>query len=445
MTHVLIIGNGISGVTAARHIRKNSDYKITIVSSESKHFFSRTALMYIYMGHMKYEHTKPYEDWFWKKNKIDLIQDKVEKVDFQSSNVELSGGEKIDYDFLVLACGSKPRIFDWPGLNLRRVQGLYSLQDLNKLESYSKEIDNAVIVGGGLIGVELAEMLLSRGKTVTFLVRESLFWNNVLPEQESRLISKHIQDHGVNLLFEEELEKIIDDGNGNCAGIITKSGKEIKCEFVGLTIGVTPNIDFLQDSELEINRGIIADRHFQTNIPNVYAVGDCVELSNPKEGRRAIEQVWYTGRMHGEVAAANICGNETEFNPGPWFNSAKFFDIEYQTYGVVMPQLSENEDEIVWQHHSKPLLMHLVFEKDSHKVIGVNFFGIRHRHELWDKWLKENKTLYEILPELYKANFDPEFFELFEDEIIKLYNVRFPDKAIKSKRKKTFLEKIGVK
>ena len=72
MKHIVIIGNGISGITAARHIRKLSDYRITVISSETEHFYSRTALMYIYMGHMKYEHTKPYEDWFWEKNRIEL-------------------------------------------------------------------------------------------------------------------------------------------------------------------------------------------------------------------------------------------------------------------------------------------------------------------------------------------------------------------------------------
>ena len=73
MEHIVIIGNGISGVTTARHIRKLSDKKITIISAETEHFFSRTALMYVYMGHMKFEHTKPYEDWFWKKNRIDFL------------------------------------------------------------------------------------------------------------------------------------------------------------------------------------------------------------------------------------------------------------------------------------------------------------------------------------------------------------------------------------
>ena len=90
MEHIAIIGNGISGVTAARHIRKLSDKRITIISAETEHFFSRTALMYIYMGHMKYEHTKPYEDWFWKKNRIDLKKGYVQKVDHKNQSLIFS-------------------------------------------------------------------------------------------------------------------------------------------------------------------------------------------------------------------------------------------------------------------------------------------------------------------------------------------------------------------
>ena len=81
MEHVVIIGNGIAGITAARHIRKASDKRITVISSESDHFYSRTALMYIYMGHMTFEHTKPYEDWFWSKNKIELVRGLVQRID----------------------------------------------------------------------------------------------------------------------------------------------------------------------------------------------------------------------------------------------------------------------------------------------------------------------------------------------------------------------------
>ena len=167
MQHIVIIGNGISGITTARHVRKRSDDRITVISAETDHFFSRTALMYIYMGYMKYEHTKPYEDWFWEKNRIELKRSFVEKVETDQKQLTFSDAQTMFYDKLVIATGSKPNKFGWPGQDLKAVQGLYSYQDLESMEANTKGISRAVIVGGGLIGIEMAEMLLSRSIPVT--------------------------------------------------------------------------------------------------------------------------------------------------------------------------------------------------------------------------------------------------------------------------------------
>ena len=155
--HIAIIGNGISGITAARYIRKLSEHKITVISSESDHFFSRTALMYIYMGHMRFEDTKPYEDWFWEKNRINLKKGFVKKVNHQDNEILFTKGEKMKYDKLILATGSASNKFGWPGQDLEAVHGMYSLQDLEAMEKYSEGLKCAVIVGGGLIGIEMAE------------------------------------------------------------------------------------------------------------------------------------------------------------------------------------------------------------------------------------------------------------------------------------------------
>jgi NAD(P)H-nitrite reductase large subunit len=202
---IVIIGNGISGITAARHIRKKSQERIVVISGETPHFFSRTALMYIYMGQMKYEHTKPYEDTFWIKNTIELVQDWVTSIDKEEQRVFLSqSNEWIYYTKLILAVGSKPIQLGLKNENLKGIQGLYSFQDLEALEARTSAIEEAGIVGGGLIGVELAEMLLSREKKVTMIVREASFWRNVLPAEESKMITKHLESHGLNLLFNEE-------------------------------------------------------------------------------------------------------------------------------------------------------------------------------------------------------------------------------------------------
>jgi len=419
---VVIIGNGIAGVTAARHIRKNSDDEILIISAETEFFFSRTALMYVYMGHMRFEDIKPYEDWFWKKNRIDLMFDYVQSIDFEQKQLDLKKGQSVSYDKLILAVGSKPNKFGWPGQDLKGVQGLYTYQDLEEVEENSKNARNAVIVGGGLIGVELAEMFISRGIAVTFLVREGRFWGNVLPKEEGELITRHIREHHVDLRLNTELDEIIDDGNGQVKEIRTKDGEVIPCQIVGLTAGVSPNVEFLRGSNLKVDRGIVVNAYMETNMPDVYAIGDCAQFDNPVDGRRPVEQVWYTGRIMGETVAQNIAGNRKAYEPGPWFNSAKFFDIEYQTYGWVFAQLQENETDFYWEHENGKIALHVVWDQTTKEFKGVNVFGIRLRHELFDNWLKNRASIEEVLANLKTANFDPEFYTHYEEAILNQFN-----------------------
>lgn len=440
MEHIVIIGNGISGVTLARHIRKGSDKKITIISAETNYFFSRTALMYVYMGHMKFEHTQPYENWFWKKNRIELLKAYVKDIDTDNKALQFADGGHLNYDKLIIASGSKPNKFGWPGQDLDGVIGMYHKQDLDRLEVLApnnKVCNRAVIVGGGLIGIELAEMLNSRKIPVTFLVRENSFWNGVLPEGESQMLNEHIKNHHIDLRLSTNLKEIKSDENGRVKSvIIEETGEELTCNVVGLTAGVTPNIDFLKSSKIEIGRGVKVNRFLETNIPDVYAIGDCAEQHDPIGNRRPIEAVWYTGRMMGETLAQTICGSRLEYKPGHWFNSAKFLDIEYQTYGWVFGVRGrpDYEKHFHWKHHKEDICITVAFHKDSNTFLGINTFGIRMRHEIFDKWLTEKRDVDHVMSYLKDANFDPEFYKTYERDIIKQYNDTFNTNLIAHKK-----------
>ncbi|MDT0646718.1 FAD/NAD(P)-binding oxidoreductase [Zunongwangia sp. F260] len=425
MEHIVIIGNGISGITAARHIRKNSQKEITVISDENEYFFSRTALMYVYMGHMKWEHLEPYADWFWEKNRINLKSGRVEKVDFDSKELQFSSGNSLRYDKLVLATGSVYNKYGWEGENLKGVQGLVTKQDLELLEKNSAQCKHAVIIGGGLIAVELAEMLRTRKIEVTILVRENAFWGNVLPANNAKMISDHIASHGVTLRHKTELDKILPDENGHVRAVTTKSGEEIECQLVGLCTGVKPSIDFLRDTALEIDKGILVNNYLETNIPHVYAIGDCAQQREVIGQRKAVEAVWYTGRMMGETLAKTLTGNKMKYNPGNWFNSAKFFDIEYQTYGWVWAEPKENEQHFHWQHKDNTKAITIAFDTETSQFLGINTFGIRMRHEVFDRWLNEKRSIGYVLANLKEANFDPEFYTRHEKEIFRSFGKEF--------------------
>jgi NAD(P)H-nitrite reductase large subunit len=422
MGHIVIIGNGISGITCARHIRKESTDQITVIGSETEHFFSRTALMYIYMGHMLYEHTKPYEDNFWKKNNIALVFGYVSSVNVSYRMVQLQNGTKIGYDRLVIACGSKYNIPDITGTGLKGVQGLYSYQDLRQMEENTKGIRHAVIIGGGLIGIEMAEMLLSRKIAVTMIIREPEYWSNVLPSEESRMIARHMRDHHINLLRGTEIKAINGDETGKVISVETNTGEIIPCEFVGLTIGVSPNIGFLAKSGVETKRGVLVNDFFETNTPDVFAIGDCAEFRTQLHGRKTVEQVWYTGRLHAETLACTLTGKRTAYRPAPWFNSAKFLDIEYQTYGHVPTEKAEDEADFYWEHTSENLALRIRYEKATGRLLGINVLGIRLRHAIVESWILKKKHVSEVLVHLDDANFDSEFSKNYKREIIDRYN-----------------------
>ena len=126
--------------------------------------------------------------------------------------------------------------------------------------------------------------------------------------------------------------------------------------------------------------------------------------------------------MMGETVAQTICGNKIEYKPGHWFNSAKFIDVEYQTYGWVWAQPKENEARFYWEHKGGKKCIHINYDKNTQEFIGINTFGIRMRHEFFDKILTEKQSVTHVLTHLADANFDPEFYKLHESEIIAKFN-----------------------
>jgi len=416
--HVAIVGNGIAGVTAARHLRKlDSSVRITLISGETDHHWSRPALMYLYMGHMRWQDVKPYEDHFWPRNRIDLVRGWVTRIDVEKRQLLLDGARVIGFDKLLLAVGSTANKFGWPGQDLRGVGGMVSIQDLQAIEAASVGLKHAVIVGGGLIGVEMAEMFHTRGVHVTFLVREKAYWNHVLPEEEGELVDEVIRAAGIDLRMNTELKEIVDDGDGRACAVIDSNGDRIEVGFVGLTAGVAPNIGVCAGSPIETDRGIVVDTGLRTNVEGIFAAGDCAQIKTPEGQRDLIQAVWYTGRTMGELAARNLLGATDEYDHGIWFNSAKFFDLEYQVYGHVPSAMAHHQlPSVVWVSPDRRRLCRLV-ERDG-KLAGINVLGIRMRHRVCERWIAEGRDLPYVLAHLREAMFDPELYHRWERDIV---------------------------
>ncbi|WP_400191190.1 NAD(P)/FAD-dependent oxidoreductase [Hymenobacter sp. B81] len=439
--HLVIIGNGIAGISCALTARRlRPDARISIVSSESRYHYSRPALMYLYLGQLRPADVQPYAEWFWRENRLELVFDTATRLDTAARLVQLAAGPALPYDQLLLATGSRSRFFAWPGQQLAGVQGFYGLPDLARMEQNTRGIERAVVVGGGLIGVELAEMLRSRGVAVTLLVRDAHYWASVLPAPEARLIDQQLGRHGVEVRYGTELAEILGDGQGRVRAVRSGAGEEIPCQWVGLATGVQPNLALVADSAVETDQGILVDELLQTSVPGVYAAGDCAQLRRPGFGEAAVEQLWYTGRMQGETVAHSLCGQPTPYRRGPWFNSAKFFDLEYQTYGRVPAHPAPDLASFYWQHPRREQALRLSFEAAApHALRGLHSLGLRLRQAVCEQWLREAVPVAQVVAQLAAADFSPEFSPLPAADVGRAFAAQFPQFILPSPARHTGL------
>jgi NAD(P)H-nitrite reductase large subunit len=418
---LVIIGNGITGLSAAREVRKRlPGAKIQVISSEYAYPFSRTALMYVYMGHVSLEATECYARDFYAKNRIELLHAQAERADTNAKCVFLADGTLLPYDALLIAAGSAPARYGWPGQDLRGVQGLYSLQDLTSIQDATgRGIERAVVVGGGLIGIELAEMLHSKKIPVSLIVREASYASHILPAEESAMVNQEILRHGVDLRLSSNLKEIRGK-DGAVVSIVTDDGVETPCNFVGLTAGVAPRIEFATASNVSCARGVLVNDGFETSAKGIFAAGDCAQFQKEDGTPGRIEQLWYTGRIQGTAAGAAISDflqgkkSAAKYVPDVFFNSAKFFTLEYQTYGAVPPQ----SQSIFFSDPARNRSIRVAYADDSDKhVLGFVLMGVRYRQEVCQKWIREQKSISYVLDHLHEANFDPEFSKKYESAV----------------------------
>lgn len=441
--HIVIVGNGVAGMEAALDLASRDEgHDLTIVSEESDHFFSRTALMWVHSGQLSHQDTEPLERDAYHRLGIRRVRARATGVDPERRLLHLAGDlESISYDRLLIACGSRPRPAPWPGADLRGVGHFVTHQDLAwyEEEAYGTAMrgpprprahleattpgspyrfresaagrrgrpsQRIAVIGGGLIGSEAVEVALAREIEVDFFIREEWFWPVALDATESSWIADRMREHGVHVHFEHEVEALLGDAEGNVTGVRTNRG-EHPCDAVVVAIGVVPATEWLASSPIERSDGgaIVVDEGLRTSAPGVFAAGDCAGVPW-FDGVRRPEQLWYTARDQGRVAARTLSGERVRYDRGAWYNSAKLVDIEYTTVGLVNMNL---EDERTWYFEEEGRVRSTTrIVTSGDRVIGFNLLGRRWDHSVMVRWIRERRTLRWVLEHLQEANFDTE-------------------------------------
>lgn len=303
---LVLVGNGMAGVKTIEEILSitNEVFEITIIGEEPHPNYNRIQLSKVLQGDTSVDDIT-LNDWSWyKENNIQLfVNEKVVQIDPNEKIVTTNVGTTIPYDDLIIATGSKPFILPIPGKDKEGVTTFRDIKDTDEMLNASKKYRKAAVIGGGLLGLEAARGLLHLGMDVTVVHLGSNLMDRQLDTTAASLLKADLENQGMNFLLEKNTTEII--GEDRVERLRFADGEELACDLVVMAVGIKPNIELADQAGLTTNRGIIVNDYLQTNIPSIYAVGECAEHNGIAYGLVAplFEQA--------KVLAKAICGLET--------------------------------------------------------------------------------------------------------------------------------------
>ena len=308
---LLIIGNGIAGLSAAESFRKHdTESEISMLSADHYPTYYRTKLSH-YLGKPSFtdeELLVKNEAWYQEKGIRVLMDTYAEKIDFENKAVYLKDAGSYNYDRLLLANGSSPFVPALKGTDRKGVFTLRSLDDLRTIHSWLQDKKRVVIIGGGLLGLEAAHGLVELGKQVNVMEFSDHLLARQLDMELSLIVQKQLEAEGLSFSLGAGCEEIL--GSETVNGVRLANGTEIPADAVIISAGVRPNTQLFKGSPLAVNRGVVVDAQMRTNLPDVYAAGDIAECHGTVYG------LWTAANEQGKVAGANLAGQSTEY-PAP--------------------------------------------------------------------------------------------------------------------------------
>ena len=310
----LIIGGGIAGTTAAETLRKHdAESRIVIISQEPHPLYARLELSKsdTLLGRTPEEKLWLRNPEWYASHRIELYSGKkAVALDHSLRQVMLDDGTALPYRKLLLAIGVKPRTLGCPGEALTGVFSLSTLDDFRGIQraiQSSERGERAMIIGGGFIAFEAADACRQSGLETTVLLRDPHFFSGSLKDRAGAMVTHALTSHGIHLIPNEGIEGIV--GEETVRAVLIKSGKELPADLVIVGIGASSTADFVRKAGGEVRRGIVTDAALKTNLPDVYAAGDCAEFFDETMGEHTVLGNWTSALLQGRAAARAMLGD----------------------------------------------------------------------------------------------------------------------------------------
>lgn len=371
MKQYVIIGGGPAGATAAETLRKLDDKgEITVVSDEAYPFYKREHIAGLISNDRTEEELFVKGRDFYQKIGVNLVKGRVLKVSVKENRVLLDKGSAITYDSLLIASGGKPIVPPWPGIQLEGILTLYTLDDAKKVTKLAKEAKSVVIIGGGTIAMKAIPLLRKIGLKVSLVEKMDRLWSRMFDKRASEIVENKLKENGTKILLSEEVVEFKGKG-AKVKAVVLKSQQTIPCDLVIVTIGIRPSINFLRDSMIKLDRGVLVDQHLKTNVPNVYAAGDVAQVPDPLFRTPTLHPNWSYAEEQGEIAVYNMAGFGNEYEGAVPLFSMDVYDLGIVVAGITQPQGNFEELSKLSLHES----LYRKFVLQDNKLIGALIIG----------------------------------------------------------------------
>lgn len=326
----VIIGNSAAAIGCVEGIRQiDKDGKITIISNEPHHTYSRPLISYLLYGKTDEQRMKYRPDSFYADNNVEtMLGHTVKKINTEHQKVVLDDNTVVGYDRLMVATGSKPFIPPMDGLDkVKHKFTFMTLDDAHALQKKLKPSAKVLIVGAGLIGLKCAEGIADKVESITVVDLADRILPSILDETGSEIVKSHIEEKGIKFILSDSVKKF------TSSKAVLNSGEEVEFDILVIAVGVRPNVELVKEIGGDVNRGILTDKNCKTSIKHIYAAGDCTESYDITTEQMKIMALLPNAYMQGETAGIHMAGGEKPYDKAIPMNAIGFFGLHIITAG----------------------------------------------------------------------------------------------------------------
>ncbi|MFD1647440.1 NAD(P)/FAD-dependent oxidoreductase [Haloarchaeobius litoreus] len=411
----VIIGDGIAGGSAAKTLREESpDADITVITDEGEPLYNRILIKEYAKGKIPMEDPLFLHDEEWYEERdIELeLNTHVTRIDTEGHVVHTHEGDDYEYDGLLVATGGTPRQLPVDNSDADGIHHFWTFQDARGIADHAEESESGIVVGAGLLGIDFAAICGARGIEANYLMRGDCWWRYALSEDGAGIIHDALRELNVEPVFQSGVDHFTVDDDGHVTGAVDPNGEEFEGEFVGVSIGLDFNTEFLRGSGIETDGGIVVDEFMETNVEDVYAAGDITRFYDVILEEYAQNGSWDSAKKQGAVAAKNMTaadGEAEEFRHVSSYSISHFKDLPFVSFGH--PTIGDDDRE---RKYSDTEWRRLTFMND--KLIGGVLIGDLKLQSAFKRIIREERDLEGQKDLLLEEDFELEMLDAAAQE-----------------------------